>query len=47
MRAKAIDGDTYRIIALNFDERLIGLGKYNHDPEEITWVRCENATLEK
>ena len=39
-------GEIYLISALDFEEKLVGLLLHisGGDPEEISWVRCENIT---
>lgn len=44
IKAKHIDGNQYDIIAVDFEEKLIGLLD-PFDDESIKWVRCENITL--
>jgi len=46
-RDRAIyDGETYQIRSVDFKEALVGLLMEisGGDPDEITWVRCENIT---
>jgi len=40
------DGQTYPIASVDFKESLIGLIMKieGGDPDEVTWVRCENVT---
>jgi hypothetical protein len=45
MRAEYMNTE-YRIGAVNFPERLLGLmDDHDSDAGDATWVRCENATL--
>lgn len=40
------DGQTYPIASCDFGECLIGLKcVVQNEPDEISWVRCENITL--
>lgn len=41
------DGDNkvYDIVAVDFEERLVGLGKDNAPHEDVYWANCENVTL--
>lgn len=43
--AKYKDGNYYDIASVDFDEKLIGLLMRisGGEPDEITWVRCENC----
>jgi hypothetical protein len=43
-RAKYTDGRVYAIASVDFQEKLIGLIMHisGGNPNEITWVRCEN-----
>lgn len=36
-------GRAYEIVAINFDEQLLGLIRDNE--EDVIWVRCENVNL--
>lgn len=48
MSAQYTDGRIYRIASCDFEEKLVGLmGVIHNEPDEITWVRCENVTLQK
>ncbi len=40
------DGETYPIVSIDFKEALVGLLMeiQGGDPEDVTWVRCENIT---
>lgn len=41
------EGRSHAIASVDFGEQLIGLlGVVQNEPELISWVRCENATLE-
>jgi len=41
------DGNIYPIASCDFGEQLIGLkGMVENEPEEVSWVRCENCTIE-
>ncbi len=37
----------YNIIAVNFQEKLLGLADKDYEPNDITWARCESVMLEK
>lgn len=37
-------GEVREVVALDFDERLLGLKNEMH-PDERDWVRCENVEL--
>lgn len=40
------DGMVYPIASCDFGEQLVGLlGVVQNEPDEISWVRCENITL--
>jgi len=42
------DGKSYVISSVDFGEHLVGLlGVIQNEPEETTWVRCENVALSK
>lgn len=47
MRAKYHgDDQVYPIASCDFGEQLVGLkGVIQNEPDEISWVRCENVTL--
>ncbi len=36
-------GEIYNIRKVDFDEQLFGLIKEGGDPDDIAWIRCENA----
>ena len=39
-------GETFRIASCDFEEKLVGLiGLIRNEPDEISWVRCENITM--
>ncbi len=38
-------GEIYNLRKVDFEERLFGLIKDGEDPDDITWIRCENAEL--
>ena len=40
-------GNIHYVISVNFEEALLGLvpDKSDYDPEEWSWVRCENITI--
>lgn len=44
-KAKYRDGNVYDIATVDFEERLIGLLMHisGGDPEDVSWVRCENV----
>lgn len=40
------DSQLYPIATCDFGEQLVGLkGVVQNEPEEVSWVRCENITL--
>ena len=42
------DNEIYRIGSCDFEEKLVGLmGVIASEPDCISWVRCENVTLQK
>jgi hypothetical protein len=46
MRARYdFDGATYNVIAVNFPERLLGLRAEHDDPDDVFYVRAENADI--
>ena len=46
MKARYTDGEIYAIASCDFGEHLVGLkGVVQNEPDEVSWVRCENVTL--
>jgi len=46
MKAKYSDGEIYPVASCDFGEKLVGLkGVVQSEPDEVSWVRCENVTL--
>ena len=45
MKFKHKDGGTYPIVAIDFEEGLFGIDRYD-DPEDLSWVRCESGDVE-
>jgi len=45
MKFKYKDGETYPIVAIDFEECLFGLDRYG-DLNDLAWVRCESGELE-
>ena len=42
------DNEIYRIGSCDFEEKLVGLiGVIASEPDCLSWVRCENVTLQK
>lgn len=40
------DGKNYPVASCDFAEQLVGLkGIVQNEPDEISWVRCENISL--
>lgn len=40
------EGGVYRVVCVEFHERLIGIsGLISNAPDEISWIRCENAAI--
>jgi len=40
-------GDKFYVISVSFEEALFGIvsDKSDYDPDEWSWVRCENITI--
>ncbi len=47
MFARYTDGKVHPVASCDFEEKLVGLlGIVADEPDEVSWVRCENVTLE-